>query len=197
MNLRHANRVLPLLLMAGLCSCAWRIEPPSEVREPVKVYLSEYGRHTRLALPDPEGQFIEFGFGDWYFYGKEERNPLSALRALAGGGGGALSRRVITANPEGGLSMQTTGSSRTEALAVEQELAVRLKDDLEARWQKAGTVVVREWDGIPVRRVPQRYHLLGNSNHATAGWMTELGCKIRGTPVTSHFRIVRKNDGAE
>ena len=61
------------LRLVFLSSCAWRVVPPAKVAEPVPVYLSEYGRHTRLALPDDSTAFFEYGFGEWNFYGLEKQ----------------------------------------------------------------------------------------------------------------------------
>lgn len=48
-----------VLAFLGLSSCAWRVIPPDRVGDPVPVFLSEYGRHTRLALPDGTAAFFD------------------------------------------------------------------------------------------------------------------------------------------
>jgi hypothetical protein len=44
---------------------------------------------------------------------------------------------------------------------------------------------------VVVSRDPARYHVFRNSNHATAEWLRELGCDVRGFPLLSNFRVAR------
>ncbi|HET7237938.1 MAG TPA: hypothetical protein VFI76_02855, partial [Terrimicrobiaceae bacterium] len=60
------------LALLALSSCAWKVVPPRDLTEPTPVFVSEYGRHTRLALPDCTAAFFEYGFGEWNFYGLEK-----------------------------------------------------------------------------------------------------------------------------
>lgn len=188
----------PLLLqlaVAGaifltLCSCAWQVIPPRQVREPVPIFLSEYGRHTRLALPSDAEFFIEYGFGEWNFYGLEKQGVVSALRAISGLGEGAFSRRELPFTLRARDFLSAAGGDRTEPLWVERSLAEYLRKELESRWRaNAGTVVIRRFDQVPVSRDPTAYHLFGNSNHAVANWLRRLGCRVRGIPMTSNFTV--------
>ncbi len=185
------------LAFLGLSSCAWKVEPPGRVSDPVPVYLSEYGRHTRLALPDGTAAFFEYGFGEWNFYGLEKEGAFSALRAITGLGEGALSRRQLPYTLVESDFMRTAGSSRSARLLVERALAENLRDELESRWRSnAGSVAVRARDQIPVSRDPAAYHLFGNSNHAVANWLERLGCRIGGYPITSNFQVINESDAA-
>ena len=181
-----------VLVFLGLSGCAWQVIPPAEVAGPVPVFLSEYGRHTRLALPDDSAMFFEYGFGEWNFYGLEKQGVLSALRAISGLGEGALSRRQIPYTLNEAAFLHAAGGSRTARLWVERSLADRLREELEARWQaNADAVAVRQMDQIPVSRDPAAYHLFGNSNHAVAKWLERLGCRVIGYPITSDFQITK------
>jgi hypothetical protein len=127
-----AAGVLAFLVLSG---CAWQVIPPAKVAEPVAVFLSEYGRHTRLALPDDSTVFFEYGFGEWNFYGLEKQGVLSALRAISGLGEGALSRRQLPYTLNEAVFLHAAGGSGTARLWVERSLANRLREELEARWQ--------------------------------------------------------------
>jgi hypothetical protein len=171
--------------------------PPGRVVDPVPVYLSEYGRHTRLALPDRTAAFFEYGFGEWNFYGLEKEGLFSALRAITGLGEGALSRRQLPFTLVESEFMRAAGSSRSARLLVERAPAENLRHELEGRWRSnAGSVAVRAWDQIPVSRDLAAYHLFGNSNHAVANWLERLGCRIRGSPMTSNFQVIKESDAA-
>lgn len=179
-----------LCLAAGwLSGCAWKIHPPAEVQDPVPVYLTEYGRHTRVALPVDSRRFMEYGFGEWNFYGLEKNGALDGLRAIFGMGEGAFSRRELAASHEGRLDLQTSGGFRSERLEVERKDVRQLMQVLEARWSQNEEVRIREWDAVPVSRDPVRYHLFYNSNHVAAKWLRDLGCEISGTPVFSNFSV--------
>ena len=178
-------------------SCAWRVAPPAKVADPVPIYLSEYGRHTRLALPDDSTAFFEYGFGEWNFYGLGKEGFLSALRAISGFGEGALSRRRLSYTLNEAVFLHAAGASRAARLWVERSLADHLRRELEARWQaNAHVVVIRQTDQIPVSRDPAAYHLFGNSNHAVAKWLERLGCRVTGYPITSNFKITKRPDVA-
>lgn len=184
-----------VLASLGLSSCAWRVFPPDRVADPVPVFLSEYGRHTRLALPDGTAAFFEYGFGEWNFYGLEEEGIFSALRAIMGFGEGALSRRKLHYTLSELDFVRAAGSSRSARIMVERSLAGNLRDELESRWRSnSGSIVIRRSDRIPVSRDPSAYHLFGNSNHAVAKWLGRLGCRVRGYPNTSNFEVLKVSD---
>lgn len=187
----------PALVLLGLPGCAWRVVPPAQVADPVPVFVTEYGRHTRLALPNDSTALVEYGFGEWNFYGLEKEGWLSALRAISGFGQGALSRRELPFVKDEADFLETAQGARSARLWVERSSANDLRKELEARWRaNAGAVVVRQADQIPVSRDPAPYHLLGNSNHAVANWLKRLGCSVRGYPITSGFEITKTSDAS-
>ena len=183
-----------LLLPVSLSSCAWQVIPPAEVREPVPIFLSEYGRHTRLALPHNSRAFFEYGFGEWNFYGLEKQGVFSALRAISVLGEGAFSRRELPFVLNERDFLHAAAGDRSARLWVERSLADSLSQELEARWRaNAGTVMIRRFDQVPVSRDPAPYYLFGNSNHAVEQWLRRLGCGVRGSPVTSNFQVAKSS----
>jgi hypothetical protein len=179
-----------LFLALLLPGCAWTVRPPAQLADPVPVWISEYGKHCRIAVPSGRSTFIEYGFGEWNYYGREKRGLFSILRAGSGWGAGAFSRRELVPAPDGTLGPWQTGGTRSEGILVERARAEALRTKLDARWQaNQHTVRTREIDGVTVSRDPARYHLFRNSNHATAEWLGELGCEVRGFPILSNFRV--------
>jgi hypothetical protein len=186
-----------VLTLLGLPGCAWTVVPPKRVADPAPVFVSEYGRHTRLALPDRTAAFFEYGFGEWNFYGLEKEGAFSGLRAITGLGAGAFSRRELPYTLIDYEFIRAAGSARSVRLLVERTLANDLRSELERRWRSnAGVTVVRALDQIPVSRDPEAYHLFDNSNHAVARWLERLGCRIRGSPMTSNFQVATESDAA-
>lgn len=187
-----------VLTLLSISSCAWKVVPPRDVTEPVPVFVSEYGRHTRLALPDDTAAFFEYGFGEWNFYGLEKTSGSSALRAITGLGRGAFSRRKLPYTLEESRFVQAAGSRRSVRLFVERSRVEELRFELETRWRaNLGTVVIRAWDQIPVSRDRARYHLFHNSNQVVAGWLKRLGCRVLGFPITANFQVVKESAAVE
>jgi hypothetical protein len=188
-----AKKILPVFLAILLPGCAWTVRAPSEVADPVPVWITEYGKHCRVALPSGPSKFTEYGFGEWHFYALEERGIFSILRAGTGFGQGAFSRRELDAGPDGTLGPWQTGGTRSERIQVERTRADSLRRELDARWEgNKGQVRIRQWDGVPVSRDPAPYNLFDNSNHATARWLRRLGCEVRGFPLMANFRVEDK-----
>ena len=185
-----AKKILPIFLAVILPGCAWTVRAPSAVADPVPVWITQYGKHCRVALPAGPSKFTEYGFGEWHFYALEERSLFSTLRAGAGFGSGAFSRRMLTSAPDGTIGPRQTGGTRSERIQVERTQADSLRRELDARWQRnQGDVRIRQVDAVPVSRDPARYHVFDNSNHATAKWLRRLGCEIRGFPLMANFRV--------
>ena len=190
-----AKKLFLAALVLALPGCAWTIRPPSNVADPVPVWITEYGRHCRVALPSGPATFTEYGFGEWHFYALEDRGILSTLRAATGFGRGAFSRRELTAAPDGTLGPPQTGGTRSERVLVERTRADSLHRELEARWQgNQANVRIRARDGVPVSSDAEGYHLFSNSNHATARWLERLGCEVRGFPLMANFRVKNGTD---
>ncbi len=189
-RLRRAA-ILLLLLAApwSFAGCAWRVTAPVAPGDPVPVFLTDYGRHTRLALPADEDTMREYGFGEWHFYALGEQGPLSTLRAVFGFGEATLASRTLPSDED--LFRRRVRGSRTVRFHVEQEDAARLLEALEERWrQYPGEPVRHRETGLSFIPVDDSYHGLSNSNHRTAKWLRELGCEVRGFPILSNFRLV-------
>jgi hypothetical protein len=185
-----------LAALLGVPGCAWTIKPPAAPPDPVTVWVTEYGRHSRVALPSGRATFLEYGFGEWNFYAREQRGLFSTLRAGAGLGAAAFSRRELSPAEDGTLGPGQTGGMRAVSLQVARSAAEGLRERLEARWAaNQPQVIVRSADGVPVSRDRGRYHLFANSNHATAGWLRDLGCRVTGFPVLSNFRLAAPAPG--
>ena len=185
-----AQKIPSFFLALFLPGCAWTVRAPSNVADPVPVWITEYGRHCRVALPSGPSTFTEFGFGEWNFYALEDRGIFSTLRAGTGFGSGAFSRRPLTAASDGTLGPRQTGGTRSERIQVERTQADSLRRELDARWQRnQGAVRIRQRDSVPVSRDTAPYNLFDNSNHATARWLRRLGCEVHGFPLTANFRV--------
>jgi hypothetical protein len=196
-RVRYSWFFIPLVLLTT-AGCTWRITPPGAVERPGTVYVTTYGKHTRLALPqaaDPH-RLVEFGFGDWHYYALEETGLLSGLRALFWSEASAYSRRELRYHPDPDTFSRLSGGERSARLVVEQSQIAVLRDALEQRWRSlAGETVQRSAEELSLRRSDEPYHLFHNSNHRTAEWLRELGCEVRGVTILGSFRVTERKGG--
>ncbi len=195
-NSYKALQALTFILFIGvlpfLQACTWTIIPPEPTAEPATVYLSVYGRHTRLALPNVSGNYVEYGFGDWRFYAEEKRNLLTGFQALFFSSGATLSRRELP-EPESDNLRRHFSSLRTQAIEVPSHLSDQLRDDLMLAWEEAGGEQIDQ-GYLSFRRTPEYYSLFNNSNHQTARWLEQMQCDIQGAPFWSNFEVVSKSE---
>lgn len=173
-------------------ACTWTIIPPEPTADSTTVYISVYGRHTRLALPDGPGQYVEYGFGDWRYYAEAERNFFTGAQALFFSSGATLSRRELVEPNTADLSRHFF-SNRTEAIEVPGDQASQLHKELLHAWEAGSGEAIRQ-GALVFRQTPQRYSLLHNSNHQTAHWLKQLQCEVRGAPFWSNFRVVASSE---
>lgn len=185
--------VASLLMLVTIGACqSWKVTPPGDVQNPARIFLNEYGKHTSVAFPDGKQRYVEFGFGEWHYYGSEQHGVGSSLRAIGGGGRGALSRREILTGPLNDEAFAlAAGSSRSAGIDVETAKMRDLKQRLEERWHTATERVIRGLDHIEVRQDPQGYHLFRNSNAVSADWLREMDVDVQGSPVWSNFEVVK------
>jgi len=185
------------LLLSGVLlfsGCAWTVIPPaiSGNVESVTVFVTDYGRHTRLGLPARDGVTVcEWGFGDWDYYALENTGAWSGLRAVSVFGRSTLARRSLPGAGDLERYRTAAGGVRTVAIEVGRDNADRLLAELEALWLfglESGEIH-RGDRGLGFVRTKQRYHLLRNSNAQTAAWLRDLGCEVTGTPILSNFRL--------
>ncbi len=170
--------------------CAWRVTPPSGLHDPVPVFLTDYGRHTRLGLPEDDQRVVEFGFGEWHYYAHEERGFFSTLRAVSGFGQGTLARRHLPYAESEELFGIGAGGQRSVRFLVEGEKVRELRRSLERKWrQNLDGMTYREWEDLYFVPYDATYHLFRNSNHQTAEWLEALGCEVGGVPILSNFRL--------
>lgn len=71
--------VVCVFVMSG---CAMTVVAPAGVREPVEVYLIDYGRHSSIVMEREEGEWAEYAWGDWSYFGKSRRDPLTTAMAI-------------------------------------------------------------------------------------------------------------------
>src|SRR4051812_31909619 len=84
-----------MLLSLFQTGCATTVIPPARPYDPVTVYLTDYGRHSSVIIPSPQGGYDEWAFGDWEFFALGHTQTWIAIRAMLHSPQATLGRRHI------------------------------------------------------------------------------------------------------
>lgn len=196
---RRAARTALLLAswLPLLAACTTTIQPPTAPADPVTVYLLDHGRTPSLVLPvDDAGGgapgLLRYAYGDWRWYALEQKTSGQGVAALLWPTRGALGREAIP-GPPGEAAVRSGVEVEIEALhplVVGAAEAAALAARLDARFEsEIDTLVDAPGSGLSFVHHPEPYTFLHSSNRAVAGWLRELGCRVRGTALLSRWRV--------
>lgn len=177
-----------LVLLCG--GCATRVTPPAQLRDPVTVYVVDYGRHSSIILPTGGPRMMEYTYGDWEMYANNHYRWYSGWIKLLISEKGALGRRAIEYTDNEQWMRMRIWAKRLMKVEVERAKAAELLLDLERAYdRRIATMIVN----VPIEthfvRHDSRYWLMHTCNQVTADWLRKLGCEVRGAAILSNFRI--------
>ena len=185
-----AHTLIPLIVF--LCAgCSATIIPPPAPNDPVTIAVTDYGRHASLVLPGEDGTgSVEYTFGDWDWFAAGHNGPTDAVQAMLWSKGSTLGRRRVDMLPDSPALKDELLAEKIILLRVPRDRATSVRDALgdgfRLRANQALYNQVMELHFIPD---PEDYGLFHNCNHVTARWLREMGCEIRGNPITSKFKL--------
>jgi hypothetical protein len=184
------STVAALLLLCGgaLGGCAFRLTPPANVNDPVLVYVVDYGRHASLAVPGREGVYIEYDYGDWDWYARDDTGVLEAVRSQLGSRGAALGFRELPKPRDAAHLAAMVGAEQALPIRVERKAAYDLVLRINRRILRGEGPVLTNHGRSFVRDAEGGYGLLHNSNHQVAQWLREMDVKVAGSSVDASFR---------
>ena len=173
------------VLLAGCGNTIHRSEAASETR---KVYLIDLGRHTRLAFGLPDGEFVEYGYGEWQWYARMEDQWWRVPATLLWPTQGTLGRREWRgAGAEDRLLQQYAGLNVLD-LPAEKSKVEALVAELDREFNRRSNRMLRNPiygpDFVPYDRP---YWLFNNSNHAVKEWLQALGYRVTGSGVFARW----------
>jgi len=184
--------LLLILIATGAGGCATTVVPPPHPFEPVPVFLTDYGRHSSLLLPDPAGGFTEYAFGDWNWFALKRTGAGDALEALFFSPASTLGRRQLATPDDAADITAATKAERVTRIEVPRKRADGLRQDLETIYlRRIDTVTYQPYSDLWFVKTNGRYSLFHNCNHVTAEWLRELGCTVRGSAMFSNFKVKR------
>jgi predicted small lipoprotein YifL len=188
MRIRAA--ILALLTLASLCGCGARMIPPASPADPVTIYVTDYGRHSSVLFPgDEPKQLVEFAFGDWDFFAREQKDAFTMMRIIVWSRGSALGRRFVEADDPNDLRTML-GCESIVSMQVERDKANAVRDRINQRYEsRRDTEIYGEKSRLFFVRDDRHWNLCHNCNHVTAQWLREMDVRIEGWPVTSRLTL--------
>ena len=195
------SRPCLLVLLACLCGgCQAVIVPPRVTPgEPkLPVFVADYGYHSSVIFPRAEGLMVEYAYGDWNFFAKNQKSLGTTFDALFSSEQATLARRVLLRSPwqdglqeaVGAISVVRFDAPRDKVIALDLELSRRFSKDLDS------IIYTPAHDSYFVKDA-ERYSLGNNCNHLTARWLERLGCKVEGVVFGSHFKLKEQEPEAQ
>ena len=185
------KRIFTCTLFLFASGCATMIYPQPQPQQPVAVYLADYGIHSSVILPTPNGRYVEYAFGDWYYAALNHCWPNDAVGALLVSFQSTLGRRYFDLPPGQTVPLATHPSpNRVQVIYGSREAVNRVVAELDARYRADGSHVVHNPDNN-MDYVPDSQHswFLNNCNHLTAHCLREMGCDVRGLVMLSTFDV--------
>lgn len=192
LSLTYCPALSILLLPLWLGGCAVQLEPPRQLNEPEPVFLLDHGRHSSLVLPAEGSGLARYSYGDWQYYALGRTGLSSGFSALFGNTQAALGRRELQgARTAANVRSQVRiGIEQLIELRAEASDVLRLREELDDLYQTALPARVynaqMDLDFVPH---PEPYTLSHNSNLMVAKWLEALGCRVRGRPILSNWRV--------
>ena len=179
-------------LSLTLAACTSTILPPPRPDDPVQVFLLEEALHVGVVLPpdpdgaaagDDDGEYVEFGYGDWSFYAEGNTGSSSSALAVLWPTQGALGRRTFGARTAQELRRRAHWVELSP-ITVSRAKATALRRRLQARFDDARAAVVHRPE-LRFRFVPYDayYSLFWTCADEAAAWFGELDCDYWWCPV--------------
>ena len=183
--------LLLFLVIVGfiLLSSPTFIIPPTTPTAPVTVYVIDYGYHSRLVLPDGEGKFVQYAYGDWRYFALNRQNLVNGIAALLYPTQGTIGRRQFDNLAE---FQEQLKSNRDTLLGFEvaEAKADQLLKLLDRRFRQNLPMQVKN-PRNHLTFVPddRDYIMFHNSNHELVKWLQNLDCRVKGFVALPNFQV--------
>ena len=177
-----------LLGMLLLAACVTTVTAPSALRDPVTVYLANYGRHCALFLPRANGTWVEYTYGEWEWFARNNTGVLRGFPAMLWPTQGTLGRDPKVRKRQG------------HALRVEKAACAKLLAELDAAFEsERDTRIYNDVMKMEFVHFHQNFSACNNCNGVMVQWLRTLGCDVRARVCSraGSSRMVRKLERPE
>jgi hypothetical protein len=169
------------------------IVPPPRSATPghwVPVLVADYGYHSTLILPRADGGMVEYAYGDWNYFGHNNKSVSTALHALLASDQATLGRRLLDRLPQQPGLEEATGAKSVIRFEAPRDKVEELERALERRFStNLDSIIYSPVHQLYFVKDTEPYGVAHNCNHFTAEWLERLGCKVQGVVITSKFRL--------
>ena len=176
------------LLGPLLGGCTNTIIPPKTVQQPATVYLLDHGRHPSLVVPADSG-LMRYSYGEWNWYAMENTGVLQAFSALFLPTPATLGAKYMANDAEYQRMLQIDPPVHVYPIRVDQAKVAELRQRLDSVLARDDKHHYNRTIDLDFVHYPRCYTLFHNSNHETADWLRELGCKVRGCAMFSEWKV--------
>ena len=191
----YREREYAVLLIVLLCAgCSATVIPPPAPVDPVTIAVTDYGRHASVVFPDESGDgSVEYTFGDWDWFAAGRNGATDAMQAMLWSKGSTLGRRHVHLQPDSPELIDELLAEKVILLQVPRDRAAALRDALGERFRfRANQALYNQVMELHFVPDEEHYGFFHNCNHVTARWLSEMGCGIKGNPVTSKFKLAKE-----
>ena len=181
-----------LFLLFNGVGCSGTIHPPAVQSDSTTVYLADYGRHSSILLPEQNGNYVEWAYGDWKWFALGETRWYNAIGAILWSGQSTLGRREVAAPADDASLAKSLEADRVVKVQVPEKSAARLLASLEKRYEsEKPPEVYSNYSKLEHVKDHEQYWVLHNCNHVTMRWLKELGCRVDGFGMLSNFKVAK------
>lgn len=179
-------------MACAFAGCAYHVTPPASVDQPVQVTLLDMGRHSEVIFPRDGDASTRYAFGEWEWFALGHDNPLRALN-MVGPSVGTLGREDIA--DQATLDSVVATAEHCWTLTLDADKVARVRDELDRAFEEGAKERIVDHTEFNLRFVPVRYNehlylLIGNNcNDATARWLRDMGCLVKGSATTARFEV--------
>jgi hypothetical protein len=178
------------LILLGAAGCITVIRPPLSPEDPVPVVVVDYGHHSSLLLPLPEGGSMEYAYGDWGWFALNRDEWYRACPTLCWPNQGALGRRRLRIDSTRPAAQEALPCREAHEFQVARLKVGQLLQSLDQSFQRhIETRVDNPAMGLEFVHGEFDYCFLVNCNHRVALWLRELECGVGGCASFSRFEV--------
>jgi hypothetical protein len=193
MKLRCAT--ILVVMLAGGCSAT--VTPPPAPHDAVTIYLTDYGRHSSLILPNPTGGLTEYAWADWDWFALGDAHWYMIPRTMLFSPQATLCERNVDGLDNANQLKEGLGAEKATPIRVLSAKVQALRDQLNELFSSRSLTLVHSnysnmWHVKD--NASGHYWLMHNCNHETARWLKEMGCKVKGEPMLSHFNVNQSSE---
>jgi len=194
---RSMYKWIALSMLALSATGCVSVYPQKVAVVPTAVYVTDYGIHSSVIIPNGDGRYVEYAFGDWNYAALNHDWPNDAFGALVISFKSTLGRRFIEMDPKElkpmpshpkPERMQVVYNSQESVEAVRRELDERYQRDLK---KSSGKIVHNPENQMDYVPDDEHYSFYNNCNDLTARCLRKMGCELVGVVGFSKFQVVK------